>query len=208
MDVPAGGLLVAHGPAGSGRTVLLLALAGRMRLTTGAVRVGRATVPGRGAHRIRQLVGIARADSAVELERRLRVAESIAERRWTDRAVTVRGVVTAAHLLGVRLRGSTLVEDLTPLDALLFATALALAARPAVLVVDNVGRGCPDLQRERAWQALQAVRATGCTVLASATQPPPDPAPGTVLLELPRRSAARLPGPGPAGSACDLVAHP
>lgn len=36
VDVPAGGLLAAHGPAGSGRTSLLLALAGRMRLSGGA----------------------------------------------------------------------------------------------------------------------------------------------------------------------------
>lgn len=207
LDVPAGGLLVAHGPAGSGRTALLLALAARMRLTTGVVRVGGATAPGRGAHRIRRRVAIARADAALELEGRLSVAELVAERRWTDRAVTVRGVVTAARLLGLRLRGSTLAEDLDPLEALLFATALALAAGPAALVVDNVGRGCPDPDRHRAWQALQAVCATGCTVLSSATQPPEDPAPGTVLLDLPRRSATRLPAPRPARRPRDLAAR-
>ncbi|TVT23945.1 ABC transporter ATP-binding protein, partial [Amycolatopsis rhizosphaerae] len=33
LEVPAGGFLVVHGPGGSGRTSLLLALSGRLRLT-------------------------------------------------------------------------------------------------------------------------------------------------------------------------------
>lgn len=60
LDVPAGGLLAVHGPAGSGRTSLLLALAGRMRLSGGAVRVGGHVLPAEG-RRVRRLVAVARA---------------------------------------------------------------------------------------------------------------------------------------------------
>ncbi|MFI8460994.1 ABC transporter ATP-binding protein [Kitasatospora sp. NPDC085464] len=193
VDVPAGGLLVAHGPGGSGRTALLLALCARMRLTTGVVQVGRDRAVGRGARRIQARTAIARADAAVEPEGRLTVAELIAEHRWSDRAVTTRAVAGAAWLLGLPLRGRTPAEDLDPLETLLLATALALACAPAVLAVDNVGRGCTRPQRERAWQALRTVTDTGCTVLATATEPPPtDPGADTVLLALPHRSAALL----------------
>ncbi|MCX4744930.1 ABC transporter ATP-binding protein [Kitasatospora sp. NBC_01287] len=204
VDVPAGGLLVVHGPAASGRTSLLLALAGRMRLSAGAVRVGADTAPGRGGRRIRQAVAVARAEPAVGLEGRLRVRELVAERCWLERGVTPRRIVEAARLLGLRLRADAWAEELPPLDALLLATALALAARPAVLVVDAVDHGCPDDERERAWRALGAARSTGCTVLAGATQAPPtapdgadgaDGTDGTVLIALPRRSADLLAAP-------------
>jgi ABC-2 type transport system ATP-binding protein len=55
LSVPAGGLMVAHGPAGSGRTTLLLALAGRLRPSAGTVRVGGAPI-GRRTRRARDSV--------------------------------------------------------------------------------------------------------------------------------------------------------
>ncbi len=195
--VPAGGLLVVHGPAGSGRTSVLLALAGRMRLGTGALRVGRHRAPGAGAGRVRRSVAVARADGAVAAEGRLRVRELVAERCWLEKGVTRRQVVEAARLLGLHLRGTTLVEDLPPLEALLLDVALALAARPPVLVVDAVDRDCPDGDRALAWRALATVAATGCTVLAAAAQPPSPPPPGTVLLALPHRADPDAPAATP-----------
>ncbi|WP_285739388.1 ABC transporter ATP-binding protein [Kitasatospora phosalacinea] len=194
-DVPPGGLLVVHGPAGSGRTSALLALAGRMRLRTGVLRVGRHRAPGAGAGGVRRSVAVARADGAVAAEGRLRVRELVAERCWLDRDVTRRGVVEAARLLGLHLRGATLAEDLPPLESLLLDVALALAARPPVLAVDAVDRDCPDADRDRAWRALATVTATGCTVLATAAQPPSPPPPGTVLLALPHRADPDAPAP-------------
>ncbi|WP_345694732.1 ATP-binding cassette domain-containing protein [Kitasatospora terrestris] len=200
LDVPAGGLLVAHGPAGSGRTALLLTLAGRMRPSSGVVRVDAGRAAGR--IRARQAVAVARAEPAVGLEVRLRVRELVAERRWLEQGATPRRIVEAARLVGLRhLRGRALAEDLAPLEALQLAVALAFAARPAGLVVDGVDDGLPDADRHRAWQGLEAVRACGCTVLASALQPPADAGPDTVLLSLPARSADRLPAAPPARSA-------
>ncbi|AUG75906.1 ABC transporter ATP-binding protein [Kitasatospora sp. MMS16-BH015] len=197
LDVPAGGMLVAHGPAGSGRTALLLVLAGRMRPGSGVVRLDGGPAVGR--RRARQAVAVARAEPAVGLEGRLRVRELVAERRWIERAATPRRIVEAARLVGLRgLRGDALAEDLAPLEALQLAVALAFAAGPAALVVDGVDDGLPDADRHRAWQGLEAVRASGCTVLASALQPPPAAGPDTVLLALPARSADRLPAARPA----------
>ncbi|MEW2439030.1 ATP-binding cassette domain-containing protein [Streptomyces caniferus] len=191
LDVPAGGLLAAHGPAGSGRTSLLLALAGRMRLSGGAVRVGGHVLPAEG-RRVRAAVAIARAAPAVALEGRLRVKEVMAERRLTGGGVTERRIREAFEAVGIAPRGTDLIEDLDPVDALLLATALALAECPGALVVDDVDDGLPPEAHDRAWQALDRVRDSGPTVLAGCVRMPP-PAPGLVALSLPRRSRDRLP---------------
>ncbi|MFJ9472711.1 ATP-binding cassette domain-containing protein [Streptomyces caniferus] len=191
LDVPAGGLLAAHGPAGSGRTSLLLALAGRMRLSGGAVRVGGHVLPAEG-RRVRAAVAIARAAPAVALEGRLRVKEVMAERRLTGSGVTERRIREAFETVGIAPRGTGLIEDLDPVEALLLATALALAERPGALVVDDVDDGLPPEAHDRAWQALDRVRDSGPTVLAGCVRMPPL-TPGRVALSLPRRSRDRLP---------------
>lgn len=191
LDVPAGGLLAAHGPAGSGRTSLLLALAGRMRLSGGAVRVGGHVLPAEG-RRVRAAVAIARAAPAVALEGRLRVKEVMAERRLTGEGVTERRIREAFEAVGIAPRATDLIEDLDPVEALLLATALALAERLGALVVDDVDDGLPPEAHDRAWQALDRVRDSGPTVLAGCVRMPP-PTPGLVTLSLPRHSRDRLP---------------
>ncbi|MER8186145.1 ATP-binding cassette domain-containing protein [Kitasatospora sp. NPDC094015] len=192
LRVPAGGLLAVHGPGGSGRTSLLLTLAGRMRLSGGSVRVGRHELPG-GERRVRELVALARAEPAVALDGGLTVSELVAERRWMERDLTMRQIVEAFAAVGLRVRGGELVGELPAVDGLLLALALALAGRPAAIVVDDIDRGCPAAERARAWQALARVSATGCTVLAGATDPPEPLGTSPVLLELPRPGRAARP---------------
>ncbi|AHH97931.1 hypothetical protein GCM10010174_29230 [Kutzneria viridogrisea] len=190
LDLPAGGLLAVHGPGGSGRTSLLLALSGRMRLAAGAIAVGKHRLPG-DERAVRELVGVARAEPAVALEERLRVDELVRERCWTGREVTPARVHEAMDLVGVRAPGRDLVEDLPPWTATLFAVALALAERPRALVIDDVDRDCPREQVTEVWQALDRLRHNGCTVLAGCCDPP-GPGGEPVLVELPRRSVDRL----------------
>src|SRR4051794_22221715 len=82
--VAAGELLVVHGPARSGRTTLLLAVAGRHRIAAGVVDVGAYRLPQQAAA-VRQVVTVAQAEPAVGLEGRLRVAEVINETRVVGR---------------------------------------------------------------------------------------------------------------------------
>lgn len=195
VEVPAGGLLAAHGAAGSGRTSLLLALAGRMRLSGGAVRVGGYELPAEG-RRVRGVVAVARAAPAVALEGRLRVREVMAERCLTSPGVSERGIRAAFERLEIAPREAALVEELGAVEGVLLATALALAERPGALVVDDVDDGLPPEVQGRVWQALDRVRDEGPTVLAGSLRPPPS-GPGLVTLLLPQRSRDRL----PAGSA-------
>ncbi|QMU76724.1 ATP-binding cassette domain-containing protein [Streptacidiphilus sp. PB12-B1b] len=192
VQVPPGGLLVVHGTARSGRTSLLLALSGRMRLNAGTVRIGPYTVPSQ-ARKAAALVTVARAEPAVALEERLRVGELMSERCWTSRAVTRQGIRDAASAVGLELDERLLVEELTALDQTRLALALALAGRPAALVIDDVDAGCTDEQRRQAWQAVALAHEQGCTVLAGALQEPPPQGEPVELVSLPQLSAHRLP---------------
>src|ERR1700754_3750828 len=74
----AGAVPALAGRAGSGRSMLLLTLAGRARPSAGTITVAG---DGRPAH-LRQAVTVARITASVELEPELRVAEHIREAGW------------------------------------------------------------------------------------------------------------------------------
>lgn len=173
LDVAAGQLAVIAGPAGSGRTSLLLALAGRMRLVTGTVAVGGYRIPG-DERRVRQLVGVAAAPPAMDLDEYLRVDDHIAERALTEHARTTPAAVAEAFdVLGIDPPRRLPVGELRPDDRSLLAAALAAAASPAAVVVDDADRGCAPEERRRVWAGLLALAERGCTVLASSTEIPP-----------------------------------
>src|SRR5882757_4798891 len=75
LSLTAGSVTAITGPAGSGRSMLLLTLAGRAKPTTGRLVVaGQERRPD-----IRQLVAVARITGAVELEPELHVIDHIRE---------------------------------------------------------------------------------------------------------------------------------
>ncbi|MFC7660029.1 hypothetical protein ACFQV8_31755 [Pseudonocardia benzenivorans] len=76
VSLPRGGLLSVHGPAGSGRTMLLLALCGRARVSSGELAVaGRTDGPG-----LRRRAALAPTGGAVALEPELTVGAHERER--------------------------------------------------------------------------------------------------------------------------------
>jgi ABC-type multidrug transport system ATPase subunit len=172
LDVAAGQLAVIAGPGGSGRTSLLLALAGRMRLVTGTITVGDHRLPA-DARRVQKLVAVAQAPPAVDLDDDLRVGELIKERK------TIGGghpKPSAVHetlgLLGFGAAPDLRVAALRPSDRTLLAVGLAAAEQPDAVVVDDADRGCDPEESQRVWAALSMLAAGGCTVLASSSQTP------------------------------------
>jgi ABC-type multidrug transport system ATPase subunit len=160
LSLPAGSLAAIAGPAGSGRTMLLLTLAGRAKPSTGELRVGEAF----NRADIRARVAVARATGAVELDPDLTVGDSRREAGLLFYGVDLDW---SEKLVGLDLDGTTLVGDLAPDDAALFAVALAAAARPAALVLDDVDAHTTPDQQRRIWTALTAVAEAGTTVIAS-----------------------------------------
>lgn len=185
MDVAAGQLAVVAGPSGSGRTSLLLALAGRMRLVAGSVAVGGCRLPADAA-RVRQLVAVARAEPAVGLDDELRVGDIVTERTMIGGPRIGRADVhDALTMLGVDAPATATVADLPPSEQTLLAVALAAAEQPAAIVVDDVERGCDDTDAERIWEALRTLAGLGCTVVATTTTPPPFLDDSIAVIDLP-----------------------
>ncbi len=188
LDVAAGRLGVVAGPAGSGRTSLLLALAGRMRLVTGWIGVGEHRLPG-DERQVRRLVAVAMAPPAMELDECLRVGEHIAERAMIDRArAAPAAVAEVLDVLGADPPRRVRVGELPPDERVLLAVALAASGRPAAVIVDDADRGCGPPQARRVWSGLSALSRCGCTVGAAGTRTPDTVAVGDVAV-------VRLPHP-------------
>jgi ABC-2 type transport system ATP-binding protein len=180
LDVDAGGQVVAlTGPSGSGRTSLLLALAGRFATNEGSVRRD-----GRAA--------LGHVPRVHEPEPTLTVAEHLEERLLLlggDRPARSR-LVPAARRREVRqlrrdraaaalapyaedLDPAARGRDLTPYQRQLLGLALATLDHPALVLVDDVDAGLDAGERSRIWTTLHDLAGSGPAVIAAGREPDP-----------------------------------
>ena len=194
FTAPAGGLVAVEGPAGSGRTCLLLTLAGRMRPTSGSGSVGGPPLP-RHMAAVRRIAALGTVPGVNELDPSLTVAEHLHERALLHRRFgegLVRALThgrarrraderlrtgQALEIAGLTLKDlpngpRTPVRDLDALDTLRLGIALALLARPAMLCLDDADRGLASADRALAWRTLRTVADTGVTVVATCAEAP------------------------------------
>lgn len=182
-----GSLTVVTGQAGSGRTSLLLTLAGRMRPSAGTLTVGRYGRP----RAIRRVAALGLVDGVNDLEKALTVREHLHERSpgmfWGRRQESRAG--TALTLAGLELSPGdrTLIRDLSREERVRLGIALALLDAPGLLVLDNVDTGLAQDRREALWATLGELGERGLTVFAACT-------------ESERAAAVRLPSGTSAGS--------
>lgn len=192
FDAGPGSLIAVEGPSGSGRTCLLLALTGRMRVTEGTATVGGAELPRQPAA-VRRASALAHVPGVTDLDPALTVGEHLLERallqrrfggslrgllRPRERAAEVRlridSALAAAGLDREALpKGSrTAVRDLERLEALRLSVALALIGRPGLLGVDDTDLKLSDAERAEAWALLKSLTESGTTVLAVCSEVP------------------------------------
>ena len=188
LEAEPGTLAVLAGPAGSGRTSLLLTLGGRMKPGEGHAAVAGLRLPQQAAA-VRRLAALGPVPGVNDLEGTLTVAEHLRERRLLhfSRRTPRRSVDQVLGLTGLAADGltgglGTPVRTLDPLQALRLSTALALLGRPRLLCVDDAEARLSAEDREAAWALLRAVADSGTTVLATALDAP-DHADVTVRLE-------------------------
>ncbi|WP_329277847.1 ATP-binding cassette domain-containing protein [Streptomyces sp. NBC_00691] len=190
-----GTLVAIEGPSGSGRTCLLLALTGRMKVKEGTAEVGGLPLPKRMAA-VRRISALAHVPGVSELDPAFTVAEHLGERALLQRRfdgsvrtflrrpserrasarVRIDEAVTAAGLdLSALPKGErTSVRDLERLEALRLSIALALIGRPRLLAVDDTDLKLSDADRAEAWALLRSVADSGTTVLAVCSEAPED----------------------------------
>ncbi len=187
--VAAGELLAVTGPGGSGRTALLLALAGRLRVAGGRLIVGGHVLDAE-AGAIRSLVAVARAHDAVDLDEYWTVEEAIADRAVLiggRPAGSVEGAVRARLTgAGVDLLPAAPLHTLAQLQSTLLDIALAAAEDRPVVVLDDADRGLGPEDERRVWAALRALAGEGRAVLAATTDPRAAAGLATTILALER----------------------
>jgi ABC-type multidrug transport system ATPase subunit len=160
LDVDAGGVTVLVCPAGTGRTALLMTLAGRMRPQRGTLSVFGVTDP----RRIFTMAAIAGIDELDQVAESVTVRDAVTEQlrwnapwyRFVRRAGAAELQAVCAPVFGdLPLPPLTeYVEELTELDRLLLRIALANTARPPLLVVGNLDYVTSDRNRDVLLQRL------------------------------------------------------
>ncbi|WP_158088711.1 ABC transporter ATP-binding protein [Thermoactinospora rubra] len=160
LEAGPGTLTAVAGPSGSGRTSLLLTLAGRMKPTGGTLAVAGHTR--RGA--IRKVVAPALVDGMTDLDRALTVHEHLRERRRKPYG-------QALETVGLAVAPGTRAGELDREQQVRLGLAMALLDEPRVIVADNVDAGLPRQARQAVWRLLQRLAARGTTVVASCVHP-------------------------------------
>ncbi|MET9292956.1 ATP-binding cassette domain-containing protein [Streptomyces sp. NPDC003077] len=190
-----GSLIAIEGPSGSGRTCLLLALTGRMKLTEGHATVAGFPLPKR-MGTVRSLTAIAHVPGVAELEPALTVGEHLKEQAllnsrltaslgtalpWSRRHKDAVRARTDAALQAVGLDPATLpkglrttVRDLERLEALRLSLALAVMHGPRLVAVDDLDLKLSESERTEVWQLLRDIALNGTTVVAVASSAPAD----------------------------------
>ncbi len=177
LDVAPGTLVVLQGAQGSGRTSLLLTLAGRMVPDRGSdLRVLGHALP-RDRRSVQKAAAVAGLAGIDDLDASVTVGALVRERlAWLGPWYRHQRRLTP-HDLDAALRpafgdrpvppGGTVAWDLDELDAMLLRIGLALLQRPALLVVDDVDQVLDDRRRQDVWTRLEQLAADGLTVVAA-----------------------------------------
>ncbi|MGV1004933.1 MAG: ATP-binding cassette domain-containing protein [Candidatus Nanopelagicales bacterium] len=156
--------------SGTGRSALLLTLAGRMRGWTGMCRVAGLDAAAQHAA-LRQRTSIARLGELVRLEPRLTVAESITERflidgmPWAQEAGDRFDAACAS--LQVEFARQALVGELSALDQTRLALALAIVRPAEVVFLDDAYRQLDEEQCTQLGEGLSAIVAAGTLVVVT-----------------------------------------
>jgi ABC-2 type transport system ATP-binding protein len=172
-----GGLIAIEGPPGSGRTSLLLTLAGRMRPSSGTARVDRLEIP-RQMGALQRVAALGLVAGVNDLERALTVSEHFREAELLRfRLRPFHGLSAALEtLLGVGV--GTRVGDLDALQRHLLGTAMALIGPPRAIFVDGVDVAMSPDEQSVLWEVLEMasrhVTVIATTMTTAAASRPPD----------------------------------
>lgn len=175
FSVRPGEVLAVCGSGGSGRTSLLLAMSGRMRLSEGTLAVDGKRLPGAGpwARRNSSVCPAPTIDPLVEnmrVSEELRRAELLAGRRWR-RALTREALL---ELVDFGADQHDLIGDLGPADRSKLRLALGMVVATPLVVLDDLGDQVPASGHEALWNGVRACAdLTGATVVASSLEPVP-----------------------------------
>lgn len=168
---------VVLGGRGSGRTSLLLCIAGRMKPGEGSLAVRGETAPSA----VRRRTGIAGFDAVDALEPGVALGATLRERLswaqpWYRRTPRLtpqlcRELLADAFGEYEQPGPDTLVRELTPAEEMLVRISLALIERPEMLVVDDFDAVRDPAERSLVAERVAAVAASGIPVVVATSDP-------------------------------------
>jgi ABC-2 type transport system ATP-binding protein len=161
VTVSAGETIAVVGPPGSGRTTVLLALAGRFKLSAGSVSLS-------GTASLAYVPGV------TEPEPVLTVGECVRER------LALLGRSGPVDLAG--LDPSRRAWELSPYEKQILGLVLARVGEPAVIALDGLDIGLDADEQAALWARLAELAGSGIAVIAAARTA--DPSRVTTLISL------------------------
>jgi len=164
LSIAPGSVTALLGPARSGRTALLLTLAGRMRPSAGSARVCGHDLP-REPRLVRRAVGLGLVAGVNDLDDALSPADHVAERRllggWQQRG-PARDVLLRCGLARV---ANVRVGDLDTLARTRLGIALALVGSPELVAIDDLDHDLELAEQAVLADLLHSIAEEGTTVV-------------------------------------------
>lgn len=169
LDVRQGEILGLVGPNGSGKTTLINMISGHFRLDAGTIALAGKAIGGQPAHRIAQL-GIARTYQIPRPFANLTALENVTLAATFGGANQDRGRIRAEaeHWLeftGLADRADYLPAALNLHERKFLELARALAAKPRLLLLDEVLSGLSPGEIESAIRLIHEIRGQGATIV-------------------------------------------
>ncbi|MCP2378203.1 ATP-binding cassette domain-containing protein [Cutibacterium modestum] len=187
MDLAPRQLAVIHGPAGAGKSALLLALCGRFRRTRGTLVIDGIDAMAE-PYRAIQRTSVARIADYVVPEDRLTLNESVAERCHLD-AVSLRKAESRVRqieeIVGFRIDHSCEFEQLEAIERAVASVALAMLRETKVVVIDDADVMVPHNQQRLLFEMFSKLTELDDSTIIAATVDDDMALPGSLDVELP-----------------------
>ncbi|MGO8685241.1 MAG: ATP-binding cassette domain-containing protein [Thermoleophilia bacterium] len=171
LSVGHGQLALISGPAGSGKTALLLSLAARLRPTNGSLRIG--GIDGRRkTAAVRRLVGLALFRGVNDLDDTLTVADQLRVELLLHRLPAHKDAQQAVLTdLELDLDPNAVVRTMGAANRLLLGVALAHIGAPPLIVVDDFDEDLTPTERIQVWRDLRRLAGAGTAIIAGCLDP-------------------------------------
>ena len=166
LQIPPGEVTTLLGPNGAGKSTLVLAVAGVLRPTSGAIRLGETALTKRRPERIRA-AGVAVVPEGRRLLPALTVEDNIRVATYMlGKAEAKAGIAYALELFPELQRRWTMqARSLSGGEQQMVVLAQALVSRPKVLLVDELSLGLAPVVVKRLMPTVQTAAESGVGVL-------------------------------------------
>jgi branched-chain amino acid transport system ATP-binding protein len=167
FDIAADEIVALIGPNGAGKTTCFNMISGALKPSSGSIVLGGETITGLMPEEI-AVKGLVRTFQIVRPMRNMTVLENVmvgafARTATVDQAADIAG--EAISRVGLDGKAGALAGSLTLPDRKMLELARAIAARPRLLLLDEVMAGLRSSETDRIVEVVSALRANGMTVL-------------------------------------------